>query len=90
MTVKSDFIRTIIKMTEDWKAKQNKNSFECAVQLQKELAKLGLDNLDDLCSRIEIQDRLLRDVASAFADECVLPYESVKSRTLRAVIQHIK
>lgn len=74
----------------DWKAKQNKNSFECGVQLEKELAHFPLDEIDRLVSELGKTQRLLRDLSLAFSNECVLPYDSAKSITLRAVNAYLK
>lgn len=74
----------------DWKAKRNKNSYECGVQLETELAHFPLDEIDAMACEIDKTWRLLRDLALAFSNECVLPYDSPKSVTLRAVNAYLK
>jgi len=74
----------------DWKSKQNKNSFECGVQLEAELAHFPLDEIDRMISDLDKAHRLLRDLALAFSNECMLPYDSPKSITLRAVNTYLK
>lgn len=75
----------LTRMMFDWKAKQNKNSFECAVQLDQELSHYPLDEISALVSELDKTRRMLRDVSIAFESECTLPHESSKSIVLRAI-----
>lgn len=74
----------------DWKSKQNKNSYECGVQLENELSHFPLDDVDRMASNLDKANRLLRDIALAFNNECILPYDSPKSIILRAVNVYLK
>lgn len=75
----------LARMITDWKARQNKNSFECAVQLDQELSHYPLDEISALVSELDKTRRMLRDVSLAFESECVLSYDSSKSIVLRAI-----
>lgn len=69
----SNLKEVLARIIVDWKTKQNKNSFECGVQLEQELAHFPLDEIDQLVSEIDKCRRLLRDVALAYENECSLP-----------------
>lgn len=86
----SDLKATLTRIIADWKAKQNKTSFECGVQLETELAHFPLDEIDVMVNELDKANRLLRDVAIAFGNECILPYDSTKSIALRAINVHLK
>lgn len=74
----------------DWKVKQNKNSFECGQQLERELTHFPLDEIDTMSSELQKTQRLLRDVALAFNSECWLPEESPKASVLHAINAYLK
>ena len=75
----------LARMIADWKTRQNKNSFECGVQLEQELSHYPLDEISALVSELDKTRRMLRDVSFAFESECVMPHDSSKSTILRAI-----
>lgn len=71
-----DLKETLLHLAKDWKQKQNKSAFECGVDLERELDRFS--SLSSPEARIFELERAVRNLLSAFEDECQLPTNGPK------------